>query len=104
MNKNKFNDGLFEFIEKATCSFTCINIIKSKLINKGYIELCEGDKWNIGDGRYFVIRNDSSIIVFNIGENYKDSFNIICTHSDTPGFCLKPKSEMFDKTSINLYN
>ena len=66
MDRDRYNEGLFKFIEKSTCSFTCVNEIKKLLINSGYIELCEGNKWNIGVGKYFLIRNDSSIIAFNI--------------------------------------
>ena len=32
MNKKKFNKELFEFINSATCSFTCVDTIK---LNRG---------------------------------------------------------------------
>ena len=102
MDKEKFNKGLFNFIEKSTCSFTCVSEIKKLLLDNGYIELCEGDKWDISAGKYFVIRNDSSIIAFNIGKNYRNSFNIICSHGDTPGFCLKPNSEIYEYDYLKL--
>ena len=102
MNKDSYNEGLFKFIEKATCSFTCVSKIRKLLLDRGYKELCEGDKWDINVGKYFVIRNDSSIIGFNIGVNYRDSFNIICSHGDTPGFCLKPNSEIYEYDYLKL--
>ena len=102
MNKDNYNDGLFKFIEKSTCSFTCVSEIKKILQSSGYTELCEGDKWNLSIGKYFVIRNDSSIIAFNIGDSYKDSFNIICSHGDTPGFYLKPNSEIYEYDYLKL--
>ena len=102
MDKEKYNSGLFDFIEKSTCSFTCVNEIKKILINNDFIELSEGDKWDITKGKYFVIRNDSSIIAFNIGESYKEGFNIICSHGDTPGFSLKPKSEIYEYDYLKL--
>ena len=102
MNKDNYNDGLFRFIEKSTCSFTCVSEIKKLLTCNEYTELCEGDKWNISMGKYFVVRNDSSIIAFNIGKNYRDSFNIICSHGDTPGFSLKPKSEIYEYDYLKL--
>lgn len=102
MDRENFNKELFEFIGSATCSFTCVDMIKNKLLNDGYTELYETDKWDISSGKYFVIRNDSSIIAFNIGSNYRDSFNIICAHSDTPGFCLKPKSEIYEYDYLKL--
>ena len=42
--KDKFNYKLFDFINKSTCSFTCIEEIKNKLMNDGYIELYENEK------------------------------------------------------------
>lgn len=102
MNKINFNEELFKFINSATCSFSCIDTIKNKLLNEGYAELYETEKWNLKTGKYFVIRNDASIIAFNIGKNHKKSFNIICTHGDTPGFALKPKSEIYEYNYLKI--
>ncbi len=102
MLKDKFNKQLFEFINKGTCSFTCINKIKEELLNNNYIEIFENEKWDFKSGKYFVIRNDASIIAFNIGKNHNNSFNIICTHSDTPGFSLKPKNEIYEYNYLKL--
>lgn len=102
MIKKKFNEELFEFIENSTCSFTCIDTIKTELINNGYEEVYETEKWNLKSGKYFVIRNDASVIAFSIGEKYKEAFNIICAHSDTPGFNLKPKNEIYEYNYLKL--
>lgn len=102
MQKNRFNENLFNFIKKSTCSFTTIKTIKEKLIENDYKELYENEKWNIDNGKYFVIRNDASIIAFNIGKKHNNSFNITCTHSDTPGFTLKPKNEIYEYNYLKL--
>lgn len=102
MIKKTFNRDLFEFINKASCSFTCIDIIRNKLINNGYEELYENEKWCFKAGNYFVIRNDASIIAFSVGKKHKESFNIICAHSDTPGFSLKPKNEIYEYNYLKL--
>ena len=102
MKKDNFNQNLFSFIDTSTCSFTCIDSIKNKLIKNGYIELFENNKWNFKSGKYFVIRNDASIIAFNVGKNYSNNFNIACAHSDTPGFYLKPKNEMYEYNYLKL--
>jgi len=102
MQKKKFNNNLFKFIKESTCSFTTIKTIKEELIKNEYTELFENEQWNINNGKYFVIRNDSSLIAFNIGNNHNNSFNITCTHSDTPGFSLKPKNEIYEYNYIKL--
>lgn len=96
MKKTNYNEELFNFINKGSCAFTCINNIKEILIQNGYTELYEGKVWNINTGKYFVIRNDASIIAFNIGKKHNESFNIVCAHGDTPGFILKPKNEIYE--------
>lgn len=100
--KEKFNNELFKFIKNSTCSFTCVDVIKKELIDTGYTQLFENEKWNFNVGKFFVIRNDASIIAFNIGNNHKERFNIVCAHSDTPGFCLKPKSEIYEYNYLKL--
>ena len=68
MKQKDFNEELFNFINTSTCSFTCVDLIKNKLTEYGYIQLYENEKWNLEAGKYFVIRNDSSIIAFNVGK------------------------------------
>ena len=102
MNKKKFNKELFEFITSVTCSFTCIDTIRKSLLENGYKELYENELWDIKNGKYFVIRNDASIIAFYIGKNHKNSFNIVCAHGDTPGFYLKPKNETYEYNYLKL--
>ena len=86
---NDFNKELLEFLKTGTCAYTCIKKIKEILLANNYNELRENTSWNITPGKYFVIRNDASIIAFNIDPNYENAFNIICTHSDTPTFKIK---------------
>ena len=102
MIKKNFNQKLFEFIKNASCSFTCIEFVRNSLLNSGYEELFENTKWDFKAGKYFVIRNDASVIAFTIGKKFSNSFNIICTHSDTPGFSLKPKNEIYEYNYLKL--
>lgn len=102
MKEREFNKKLFNFINTSTCSFTCVSEIRRQLIKNGYKELYENKNWNIKNGKYFVIRNESSIIAFNIGKEYSDSFNIICAHSDTPGFIVKPKNEIYEYNYLKI--
>lgn len=102
MEKKNFNKDLFDFINNATCSFTCVDTIKNKLLQNGYKQLYENEQWNLNDGKYFIIRNDASLIALNIGKNYNSSFNLVCTHSDTPGFNLKPDGEIYEYNYLKI--
>lgn len=101
MNNNKFNQELFQFIKKANCSFTGVKEIKEILLNEKFTELEENKKWNLEKNKkYFVTRNDSSLIAFTTGN--KDSFNITCTHIDTPSFSIKPQNVIYEKNYLKL--
>jgi len=101
MNNQKFNQELFTFIETATCSFTGVKEIKKELQEKDFIELEENEKWILNQNqKYFVTRNDASIIAFTLGEN--ESFNITCTHIDTPAFMIKPKNTIYEKNYLKI--
>ena len=101
---------LIEFIKKCPTCFNVIDQIKVVLDNNGYKKLDEQGSFvlNLGE-KYYVTRNDSSLIAFNIGkeldENY--AFNIVASHSDSPCFKLKPicdyKTDIYNKVSVEPY-
>ena len=101
MKLEQFNEKLFEFINKATCAFTGVKTIKEILLKNGFIELEENEKWaDLQENKYFVSRNDASIIAFTLGNN--DSFNITCTHIDTPALMIKPKNTIYEKNYLKV--
>lgn len=91
-----FNAGLFEFIKKSPTAFHAVRSIKEILYKNGFSELRENDAWKLErGGKYYVTRNDSSIIAFKVGaalENY--SFTITTSHSDSPSFKVKDCAEL----------
>ena len=103
MNNDLINQELMQFIDKTPNAFACVKNIYEQLIKDGYIELKENKKWDIeAQGKYFVIRNDSSIIAFQIGDIDNDGFNIIATHGDSPSFSIKPGNEISENGYLKL--
>lgn len=90
MKKEQFIENVKQFIEKGTCCFTCVKEIKEKLKKENYQELHEINEWNKLPDKFYVTRNDSSLIAIKIPKNIKNSFHIITTHLDTPALLLKP--------------
>ncbi len=86
---------LIEFINKSKSTFHAIEQMKSELTKNGFNELSEADEWKIQrGGKYFVTRNDSSIIAFRMPmEKYK-GFQIMASHSDAPTFKIKTNPEI----------
>ena len=85
---------LLTFLHKSQSSFHEVYNLAQMLEEDGYTELFEKDIWDIKpEGKYFVKRNDTSIIAFHIGRELTDySFHIAASHSDFPTFKIKEKA------------
>lgn len=98
---NNFNQELIDFLKQGTCVFTCIKIIKEILLNQGYQELVENQDWDLKQDKYFIIRNDASLIAFQLNKK-ASKFKIVCTHADTPSFLIKPTPEYYENGYLKL--
>lgn len=106
---NSTSKNLLAFIKNSPSPFHSIASIKKILNREGFIEIKESTSFNIkSNEKYYITRNDSSIIAFKIGElldNY--SFSIVASHSDSPSFKVKPKPDMFNgyynKLNVEAY-
>lgn len=87
---------MMDFIDESPTCFHVVANLKKELLSRGYIELSEKEKWNLTDseGKYFVTRNDSSIISFRIPKKDFKGFYMIASHSDSPSFKIKENPEM----------
>lgn len=86
---------LLGFLDKSPSSFHAVWNMKNILIDNGFAELSEKERWQIkAGGNYFVTRNDSAIIAFSIPEGNVDGFRIAASHSDSPAFKIKENPEI----------
>lgn len=82
------------FIDESVSCFHAVENVAKKLLENGFTELSEKDKWKLKEGEsYFIKRNDSSIIAFRLPEEEIKGFHIMASHSDSPAFKLKAKAE-----------
>lgn len=97
---------LLTFLQKSPSVFHAIHNIKDELTANGYEELLEGKSWNIiPGGKYFVSRNQSSIIAVNVGTDLDEySFNVASAHSDCPTFKVKENAEIEVKGKYTQLN
>ena len=94
-NSNKSVSNLIDFINSSQSAFQTVDTIKSILDKEHFIELSENKSFNIHEhGKYYVIRNSSSIIAFTVGGLNKYAFKITASHSDSPAFKLKENAEL----------
>ncbi len=87
-------ENLISFIEDSPTAFHAVAKISQILEENGFTRLHEHDVWQLEvGGKYYVTRNQSSIISFAIPETFEKSFLITASHTDSPTYKLKTESE-----------
>lgn len=92
-----FNQGLLDFISRSPTPFHATAEMARQLSEAGYSELYEVDDWELApSSRYFVRRNQSSIIAFNTGDDPKfaSGIRMVGAHTDSPCLKVKPHPEL----------
>ena len=89
MNKQDFNEGLLGFLDASPTPFHATRNMSMMFENAGFIKLNESDTWKLEKGKkYYVTRNDSSIIAFTYPE--ASNYTMLGAHTDSPNLKLKP--------------
>lgn len=92
---NQTIQSLFQFIKESPCCFHAAASMAKRLETAGYTELKEYDSWELQPGGcYYLVRNQSSVVAFQLPMQEATHFQITASHSDSPSFKLKPKCEM----------
>ena len=92
---------LVKFLDESPTAFCAVSSIRKRLEEKGYQRL--GNEKIEKGKKYYLVRNDSSIIAFNVGERLNDpSLHITASHTDSPLFKLKPQPLIKEKGSVRF--
>ena len=85
---------LMNYLDNSVSSFHGVELLKKELINNGYIEINEKFDLDKNHNKYFIVKNDSSLIAFNIAHDINEDYGymISATHTDFPQYKIKPKS------------
>lgn len=90
---------VIDFINVSPTAFHAAANVKSILMKNGFEELYECEEWKLQKGgRYFVMRNGSSIIAFEVPLCNYAGLCVCASHTDSPSFKLKASPEL---TGIN---
>ncbi|MCD2450663.1 M18 family aminopeptidase [Methylicorpusculum oleiharenae] len=110
MNSKQRVQNLLDFIDVSPSPWHAVNTIQQKLLDCEFVRLNEHERWHLKQGgRYYVIRDDSSIILFVMGQKplVETGFKIIGAHTDSPGLRLKPNPVMgvdnFVRIGVEVY-
>ena len=89
-------EKLLDFINRSPSCFHVIDNMKQELAAAGFLELKEGDAWQLtAGGAYYVTRNDSAVIAFRVPASGRvQGYQIVASHSDSPVFKVKESPEV----------
>lgn len=97
------NEGLIDFLNRSVTQYHAVNEIRRILEENNYIELSESEHWDLqAGGRYFVLRNGSSLTAFRIPKKEFAGFMISAAHSDSPCLRIKDNPEIVSDGYIRL--
>lgn len=98
----KVNNELFAFLEGSPNAYFAVANMVKELEKTGYLALQEEQTWLLQPGgKYYVVRNDSAIIAFQLPQistmvpslDY-EGFSVFACHCDSPAFKLKRNAEL----------
>ena len=91
---DKIVHDLLGFIEQSPTPFHATQNLVSLFSDAGYTELDEKNTWDCKiSGKYFVTRNGSSFIAFNL-QDTAHGLRLIGAHTDSPCLKIKPNPEI----------
>jgi len=106
--KNKdFTAGLLDFIQQSPTPFHAVQNMVAMLEGAEFQRLDEKDPWFEAKtevaGRYFVTRNGSSIIAFEIKQSLVEyGIHMVGAHTDSPCLKVKPNPEIIKQGYLQL--
>ncbi|QQQ86829.1 M18 family aminopeptidase [Peptacetobacter hiranonis] len=93
----KFAENMLDFIYESPTQFNAVEVSAETLEKNGFEKLNPKENWKLEVGKkYYTTKNSSALVAFKVNsdEVEKEGFRIIGSHTDSPGFRIKPNAEM----------
>ena len=110
LDKTEIALDLKNFLDVSPTAFQATDEIVKRLLNAGFTQLNEADKWDLKpNGKYFLTRNSSAVIAFVNGAKKpsESGFKISGGHTDSPALKVKIGSETkflnYHKVFVEVY-
>lgn len=89
---------LLALLDASPVNFLAAQYVERQLAAAGFVHLDAAEPFppmKAGD-QYYVTKNGTAVFAFRVGSQAPEEagFKLICAHSDSPGFRIKPKAEM----------
>ncbi|MDH0749799.1 M18 family aminopeptidase [Pseudomonas sp. GD03842] len=95
--REELNQGLIDFLKASPTPFHATATLVQRLEGAGFHRLDEREPWHVeAGGRYYVTRNDSSIVAFKMGRLSPliGGIRLVGAHTDSPCLRVKPQPEL----------
>jgi aspartyl aminopeptidase len=105
MNQDEFNRDLRRFLAVATTPFHAVAEMSRRLRAAGFSRLVDDAEWDVQTGgRYFLTRNDSSVVAFIAGAESSPlaGMRMVGAHTDSPCLMVKPSPEIASQGLFQL--
>ncbi len=86
--------GLCDFIDASPSPFHACATAAQRLLDAGYTELSEADRWPDQPGRHFT-RRAGSLVAWNAAGRPDAAFRIVGAHTDSPNLRVKQHPDRF---------
>ena len=99
---------LMAMLDASPVNFLAAAYVEEQLTEAGFTRLDAGKPFPMlipGKG-YFITKNDSTVFAFRMGTSHpaEAGFKLICAHSDSPCFRVKPAPEMYTEGGVVKLN
>ena len=94
---SSYATSLLSLIDASPTPFHAVEAIRDRLTDAGFEQLDSRESWQLRPGgRHFVERDDTSMVAWVVGTGSvaETGFRIVGSHTDSPGFRLKPEAAM----------
>lgn len=94
---------LCDFLQQSPTPWHATQNMAQRLEQAGFTRLEETANWQLAPGkRYYVTRNDSSLIAFQLPAGKLSSLRMLGAHTDSPGLHLKPNATHYSAGWLQL--
>ena len=107
--EHPYSDVLVRFIQDHPSVYHVIEGQRRILLEAGYEQLLESQHWTLREGgKYFLTRNHSALIAFQVPKKRFRGFMLMASHSDSPALKVKEDPEitvggLYKKLNVELY-
>ena len=99
-------NNLLNMLDSSPVNFLAVDYAARRLEANGFIRVELGNMPQLQPGTgYYMTKNGSALFAFRVGTgSATEGFKLICAHTDSPGFRIKPSPEMYSEGGMIRLN